>query len=63
MDRHLDDRIDAALADTFPASDPPFFMAGTGVVGSPHSAAQPRNGDEPHLPDRAGSARKAKRRR
>jgi hypothetical protein len=26
-DRHMEDMIDAALADTFPASDPPFFVA------------------------------------
>jgi hypothetical protein len=29
------DALDAALADTFPASDPPAFMAASAVVGSP----------------------------
>jgi hypothetical protein len=40
MDRRLDEQVDAALADTFPASDPPFFMGSTAVAGSPHAAAR-----------------------
>jgi hypothetical protein len=38
-DRRTEERIDAALADTFPASDPPFFMGSTAVAGSPHGKA------------------------
>lgn len=30
-----DDMVDIALADSFPASDPPFFMADAVIVGSP----------------------------
>jgi hypothetical protein len=33
--RHLDELVDIALADTFPASDPPFFMGGAVATGSP----------------------------
>jgi hypothetical protein len=33
--RHLDELVDIALAETFPASDPPFFMGGGVGIGSP----------------------------
>ena len=55
MDRHLDARVDAALADTFPASDPPFFMGGMAVPGSPHSKL-------PSLPTVAGKRVRAESR-
>jgi hypothetical protein len=32
------DLVDLAVADSFPASDPPFFMAAAAVVGTPRSA-------------------------
>jgi hypothetical protein len=39
MDRaqQVEDSLDEALAETFPASDPPFFIA-SGVVGAPPRA-------------------------
>lgn len=53
-DRHLEDLIDAALAETFPASDPPFFVAAprrvkarkaTGSRGRARSAAANEEAD------------------
>jgi len=46
--RRTDELVDAALAESFPASDPPFFMAAA-VVGAPpantsHRALGPRRG-------------------
>jgi hypothetical protein len=41
-DRHMEDMIDAALADTFPASDPPFFVASAPDIKA--RAAAPTHG-------------------
>jgi hypothetical protein len=35
--RKLEAAIDEALMETFPASDPPWFMAASGVVGFPRN--------------------------
>jgi hypothetical protein len=48
--RHLDELVDIALADTFPASDPPFFVGGAIASGSPpakQSRRRKREFDEP----------------
>jgi hypothetical protein len=37
-DRPLpDEELDLILEQTFPASDPPCFMAGAAIVGNPHN--------------------------
>ena len=49
-ERVKEDRIDAALADTFPASDPPFFMAETALTGGKQPAKkdlEPKERTEP----------------
>jgi hypothetical protein len=33
--RAREDLVDLALSESFPASDPPFFMAGVAVLGAP----------------------------
>jgi hypothetical protein len=44
----MEELVDEALANTFPASDPPFFMGSTAVVGTPHG--------KPSASERAGHA-------
>ena len=33
--KKMDELVDEAIDETFPASDPPSYMAGTGIPGSP----------------------------
>jgi hypothetical protein len=40
---HTEELVDEALVETFPASDAPWFMAASAVVGAPH-----RNGPSRH---------------
>jgi hypothetical protein len=40
---HIDDLVDEALVETFPASDAPWFMAASAVVGAPHRNAPSRH--------------------
>jgi hypothetical protein len=47
---HIDELVDEALIQTFPASDAPWFMAASAVVGAPH-----RNGPSRHRAQRDGA--------
>jgi hypothetical protein len=47
---HTDDLVDEALVETFPASDAPWFMAASAVVGAPN-----RNGPFRHRAQRDGA--------
>jgi hypothetical protein len=47
---HTDDLVDEALVETFPASDAPWFMAASAVVGAPY-----RNGPSRHRAQRDGA--------
>jgi hypothetical protein len=49
--RHLDQLVDIALADTFPASDPPFFMGGAIASGSPPAKRSRRRKRELEEPE------------
>jgi hypothetical protein len=42
-----DDKLDAALEQSFPASDPPFFMAAAAVVGAPRHEGAGTRGARP----------------
>jgi len=44
-ERADDPVVDIVLADSFPASDPPYFMAAAAVVGGPRSRARPKPRD------------------
>ena len=48
--RRTDELLDLALEQTFPASDPPFFMAGAAIIGRPN-----QNNDDGALASRAGA--------
>lgn len=54
-----DDELDLALEQTFPASDPPAFMAGLAIVGCP--PPKPYRGSRERSADR-GQHRKTKMR-
>lgn len=43
--RGLDELVDLALEESFPASDPPSFMAASAIVGSPRRPAGERSSD------------------
>jgi hypothetical protein len=49
--RHLDRLVDIALEDTFPASDPPFFIGGVVVSGPTPPKQSRRRGREPEEPE------------
>jgi len=54
-DRVLEDRVDEALEETFPASDAPWFMAAAAVVGAPRrseSAERPEVHEVSAIPAR-----------
>ncbi|HEX4634941.1 MAG TPA: hypothetical protein VH189_02090 [Rhizomicrobium sp.] len=48
-----EDKIDAQMADTFPASDPPSYSGGNHIIGAPSG----RESDVPK-PDQAAKAEK-----
>jgi hypothetical protein len=50
-----EEKIDAALEQSFPASDPPFFMAAAAVVGAPRHEGAATRGARPVVTDRAPS--------
>ena len=47
-----DEDLDLALEQTFPASDPPSFMAGAAIAGSPHRRSEERQRALERVPER-----------
>jgi hypothetical protein len=64
MNTRMDELLDIALEQSFPASDPPAFMAAAAVVGTPRRdhSFQPLENSDRALSERATSARPASRR-
>jgi hypothetical protein len=59
-DRPLpDEELDLLLEQIFPASDPPCFMAGAAIVGSPHNV--PPSSRSPTLDGVSAQAARGKR--
>jgi hypothetical protein len=52
-----DEKLDTALEQSFPASDPPFFMAAAAVVGAPRHEGAGTRGARPAVTDRATRSR------
>jgi hypothetical protein len=52
-DRRTEELVDATLAESFPASDPPFFMAAM-VAGPPAHPANSRRGWSPNGSQKSG---------
>ena len=56
--KHEDDLVDAGSEYSFPASDPPSYMAGTAIAGAPPRQGPPREPASHELtnPDKAKPA-------
>ena len=53
-----DEDLDLALGETFPASDPPSFMAGAAIAGSPHRRSEEQQAALERLPAQRRRANK-----